>query len=134
MTKYSSSQDNGHLESPKGATPMAEELRKKVMALCYAYKMADSVRAQGHDFDDESFFDTFMGLFTQTQHTLLQQVRSQLPEKRVYKEATDITDHWGLTENSITRQIDNMKSLGHNEALAAVTKVLDELEKQIWLI
>lgn len=52
------------------------------------------------------------------------------PESKGYKPAEDIADHWGMTDTSISRQIDNMKALGWNEGLQAfenhIRKVLEQ--------
>ena len=71
---------------------------------------------------DESV-DAILAIFTQS----LEGLKKALPQNRQYKEAQDITDHWGMTENSIARQLDNMKGLGFNEALDEVNAAVDKL-------
>lgn len=57
------------------------------------------------------------------------EILARLPKATTYQEATNIADHWGMTETSIARQIDNMKSLGYNQALTEVRQLIEGLDK-----
>lgn len=65
-----------------------------------------------------------MTLTEDTIDAILRVIWEAMPEPRHYQPPKDTADHWGLTDDSIIRQLDNGKALGFNEFRSEAKNIL----------